>query len=473
MVEDQGSPPDVRIVRLCDSIFKIALLLLLKLFDRPWGNTSDTLVRTPPDLNPIEHLWDEIQRRLNDIRPRPTTADELRQAFLRVWAQIGGKKRMSCECSTCKEVKGLYIESQKKVPNLFVEHIDIDDLKGKRKRKDKKKIKLRQIEIKLSALRNTAGGNIILHVSGTACGDRFLGCVDEFLEESLNNFICDGTLFVDTYKRKWLCEISTFEKFTDCILISVEKTKGVATVDFKTKVCSDLKVERPSTLNIVSLLSHRKASSEKGAELRGLQPTPHESRNIQLKAYRPKKQDKSAIESHPDTIAKYIWEKLRFREYLSCMTKNEEGGSFYLGITEKETKYTNTSPDSSFTYSSCVPDIEGFVLNFSQDDLKNSLMCLIQSHVTILQADVDTVFKDISPDLVKFRFYNWGKSTPEGNRFVLEIAVGYTGGIVFYDKEGPLAYHVKGGEVERITPDDWFRRVTNTFDDLKCDSSQH
>lgn len=41
-----------------------------------------------PDLNPIEHLWDEIQRRLNDVRPRPTTAAELRQAFLRVWAQV-------------------------------------------------------------------------------------------------------------------------------------------------------------------------------------------------------------------------------------------------------------------------------------------------------------------------------------------------------------------------------------------------
>ncbi|XP_046583081.1 uncharacterized protein LOC124290425 [Haliotis rubra] len=41
-----------------------------------------------PDLNPIEHLWDEIQRCLNDIRPRPTTADQLRTAFLRVWARI-------------------------------------------------------------------------------------------------------------------------------------------------------------------------------------------------------------------------------------------------------------------------------------------------------------------------------------------------------------------------------------------------
>jgi hypothetical protein len=40
------------------------------------------------DLNPIEHLWDEVQRRLNNFQPRPTTADELAAFFLRVWDDI-------------------------------------------------------------------------------------------------------------------------------------------------------------------------------------------------------------------------------------------------------------------------------------------------------------------------------------------------------------------------------------------------
>ena len=41
-----------------------------------------------PDLNPIDHLWDEIQRRLNEEQPSPTTAAELSVAFQRVWARI-------------------------------------------------------------------------------------------------------------------------------------------------------------------------------------------------------------------------------------------------------------------------------------------------------------------------------------------------------------------------------------------------
>ena len=41
-----------------------------------------------PDLNPIVHLWDEIQRRLNEEQPSPTNAAELSVVFQRVWALI-------------------------------------------------------------------------------------------------------------------------------------------------------------------------------------------------------------------------------------------------------------------------------------------------------------------------------------------------------------------------------------------------
>jgi hypothetical protein len=39
-----------------------------------------------PDLNPIEHLWDHLQRALNAVQPRPTTARQLEQAVRQIWA---------------------------------------------------------------------------------------------------------------------------------------------------------------------------------------------------------------------------------------------------------------------------------------------------------------------------------------------------------------------------------------------------
>lgn len=40
------------------------------------------------NLNPRAHLWDEIQRGLNAIHPRPTTVTQLMSSFNRMWAVI-------------------------------------------------------------------------------------------------------------------------------------------------------------------------------------------------------------------------------------------------------------------------------------------------------------------------------------------------------------------------------------------------
>ena len=41
-----------------------------------------------PDLNPIEHLWDELERRLRARPNRPTSVPDLTNALMAEWKQI-------------------------------------------------------------------------------------------------------------------------------------------------------------------------------------------------------------------------------------------------------------------------------------------------------------------------------------------------------------------------------------------------
>ena len=41
-----------------------------------------------PDLNPIEHLWDELERRLRARPNRPTSVPDLTNALVVEWKQI-------------------------------------------------------------------------------------------------------------------------------------------------------------------------------------------------------------------------------------------------------------------------------------------------------------------------------------------------------------------------------------------------
>ncbi len=50
-----------------------------------------TLLKWPPqspDLNPIEHLWDVVEREIHIMDVQPTNLQQLRDAFMPIWTSI-------------------------------------------------------------------------------------------------------------------------------------------------------------------------------------------------------------------------------------------------------------------------------------------------------------------------------------------------------------------------------------------------
>ena len=44
-----------------------------------------------PDLNPIEHAWDALQRQINACLAQPQTSQQLANALVEEWVRIPGK----------------------------------------------------------------------------------------------------------------------------------------------------------------------------------------------------------------------------------------------------------------------------------------------------------------------------------------------------------------------------------------------
>ncbi len=50
-----------------------------------------TLLKWPPqspDLNPIEHLWDGVEREIRIMGVQPTNLQQLRDAIMSIWTKI-------------------------------------------------------------------------------------------------------------------------------------------------------------------------------------------------------------------------------------------------------------------------------------------------------------------------------------------------------------------------------------------------
>ena len=56
-----------------------------------------------PDINPIEHVWDFIGRKINQCNPKCQKIDELRTAILQEWQQFP-QERLGVLCEALRGV---------------------------------------------------------------------------------------------------------------------------------------------------------------------------------------------------------------------------------------------------------------------------------------------------------------------------------------------------------------------------------
>ena len=95
--QDNARPHVVRVVRAYLTQQNIDLL--------PWPAVS-------PDLSPIEHVWDEMERRLHHLSNQPVTLAEMGTALICIWNNIPQAffnnlvRSMRHRCQSCINANG-------------------------------------------------------------------------------------------------------------------------------------------------------------------------------------------------------------------------------------------------------------------------------------------------------------------------------------------------------------------------------
>ncbi|XP_048246861.1 uncharacterized protein LOC125377445 [Haliotis rufescens] len=315
---------------------------------------------------------------------------------------------------------------------------------------EKKKKTLDRLGKVVSALRNSGGGHVLIHVEGQIPEDRCLEQFDEFITRSLSDLIDDGELYVDTYRRHWLSDIHEFQGHADYVLVSVKETNRIATVDFNTKVRNDIEnVSVTSASLALCMIDRQNNTHTKKPKIKGLFENIqdlHESRNIEIKRFhisKLKNQVTKQISRSLSDFVDYIWHDLKLKDNLTSMSKVEGGGSYYVGISEDTLEIES--------YRTKLLNIDGFCMTFEESEFIRAIKAKLQSDTIALQKDT---FRCVPDDLIEVRLY----PLPGNERRVLEIAVRYYDVIIFNDKDGPRAYEVKDKAIHRMDKATWLGR---------------
>ncbi|XP_048246458.1 uncharacterized protein LOC125377396 [Haliotis rufescens] len=336
-----------------------------------------------------------------------------------------------------------------------------------RKKKEKRDCKAAELLRKVSALRNSNSGYILVHFVGLAPGDSFTGAFDEFADPKLHDLIQDGKQFCDVYRKETLKSHCACKDFGDFLVLYVGAASTVTTSRFNTKTTFDDCIIDIPAATLKTFVRERKAFKETFHTIPGVTHADdllnvRENRSLQLKSNFEQKEGDQAL-------AEYIIKNLKLAEYISAFTKTECGGSYLYGVHEENCFL------EGYGYETKVIRIQPVVLR-DRTAFKDTLEDNIGNLVLVCDYDGNEVSPD--PNIFQVQFIPSTAAKKEcdprvncesGNHghgdvdpVVVHVSARPVSGIVFYDKQGPLAYRYdkQFKLITRINIKDWVRALT-------------
>ncbi|XP_071085251.1 uncharacterized protein [Haliotis cracherodii] len=327
---------------------------------------------------------------------------------------------------------------------------------ARKKKREKRENKIQELSRNVSALRNSNGGYVLIHLVGLVPGDFFTGAFDEFVDIKLNGLIQDGNMFSDVYKKQRLSSHTELQCFHDFLSLFVSAASAVTTSNFNTKIALDDCIIEPTAETLRSFLRTKRRLSETFHRLSGIVCADdlkhvHESRSIEMKGHFLSKES-------DEELACSILNSFKLAEYITAFTKLEGGGSYLYGVNEISC--------TEHGYASKTSRPDPVVIN-NQDYLKKTLEQKIRDTILVCDYDGNTL-PDANVAEVHFipcmSHSKETKDRPNGQPVIIHVSVRSVSGIVFYDKMGPLAYKYDNTQrlVTQMDIKEWIRAFLKT-----------
>ncbi|XP_048257210.1 uncharacterized protein LOC124145774 isoform X2 [Haliotis rufescens] len=363
---------------------------------------------------------------------------------------------MSLDHETCTKCERYSKEFNKRNNSLCV-HLEVtcfnsiwDEEKQKPRRPspELKKKKKEEIKRSVSALRNSLGGQLLVHLEGLSPEDPSQGNFDEFIDDDLQTIINVDETFDDVYYKKTLQEDPEF------VVIDIEPSSTIIITDPKTKFIIDKGFTPDSAQALRFFLKHISYQQDPHhSEVKHRQPflndetiqTINEKRDIQLKGFvfndiTKEQKKKEEILRDPEQFVDHLWD-LRLPLYVTAFAKLKGGGSYILGIGEEEKKFSTVIKGQTFQYMSKSFEVHGIEL---PTEKYPQIEHLIEQRLKGGMCSID--YKGESLDWNDIHITAHFHDIIEEGRVLLEIVVNPITGVLFYDNKGPEAYKVEHRE---------------------------